>query len=104
MNTQGTLWPMADGRWATGQRQVSRFCQSVLLFLGLAVTTIHAELPMACLHTIFPPGARTGSTVEISVSGSDLDDPVKLVFSNTNLVGIPKPGDTTKFLVTVASN
>jgi len=70
----------------------------------LAALPIRAELPLARLLTIFPPSAPAGSTVEVVVSGVDLDDPSELRFSSTNIIGTPKPGDATKFLVTVATN
>ena len=59
---------------------------------------------MARLLTVFPPGAKAGSTLEISVGGMDLDEPRLLLFSSTNLSGTPKPGEANKFLVTIASN
>src|SRR5437773_1244768 len=76
-----------------------------ILFLAcLAAQPIRAELPLARLQTIFPPGAMAGSTVEVAVSGTDLDDPAGLRLSNTNIIGTPKPGDATRFVVTVGTN
>jgi len=65
---------------------------------------IRAELPQAKLFTVFPPGAHTGSAIEVSVNGADLDEPAQLLFSSTNITAKPKSGDATRFLVTVASN
>src|SRR5207249_871228 len=74
------------------------------LLLCLAAVSMRAELPLARLFTIFPPGGKAGSTVEVTVNGVDLDDPTLLLFSNSNVTGSPKAGDANKFLVTVSSN
>src|SRR5262245_44719557 len=58
------------------------------------------------LATIFPPGAKAGSTVEVTFTGTDLEEPEKLVFSHPGFKA--EPADTkqpiTKFKVTVAPN
>ncbi len=68
------------------------------------VQPVLADLPVARLLTIFPPGAGIGTTVEVSLSGVDLDDPDQILFSITNIAAVSKPGDPGKFVVTVASN
>src|SRR5438093_5697812 len=77
---------------------------TLAFLLCLAAVSTRAELPLARLFTIFPPGAKAGSTVEVTVNGVDLDDPTVLLFSNTNITGSPKPGDANRFLVIVSSN
>src|SRR5438105_11508830 len=112
MNAQDSSLLRALSHWLFEKRARSR-CSNVAihnrqlaacLLLSLGLHPLHAELPLARLFTVFPPGARAGGTVEVSVSGADLDGPVQLLFSNTNLSSVPKPGDANKFLVTLGSN
>ncbi len=68
-----------------------------------------AQLPVARLTGVFPPGGKAGSSIEVTVNGSDLDDTTRLWFSNPAITstqtlssaGQPEPG---KFIVTIASN
>jgi hypothetical protein len=70
---------------------------------------VAAQLPVVRLTCLFPPGGKAGSSVEVTVSGSDLDDTTKLWFSNPAVTstqmlssaGEPEPG---KFMVTIVSN
>lgn len=61
-----------------------------------------AQLPQPKLHTVFPPGAKVGTSVDVTVTGVELDD-IQLRFSH--------PGITAKalakannFAVTVAAS
>ncbi len=70
-----------------------------LLALGLAA---RAQLPQPKLFTVFPPGAKAGSTVDVAATGAELDE-IQLRFTH--------PGITAKalaaansFSVTVASD
>ena len=58
-----------------------------------------AQLPVAKLNTVFPLGGPAGSTVEVTVSGSDLDDPTGLVFSDPRVTGTPVSGSADRFRV-----
>lgn len=69
---------------------------------AMAVSTF-AQLPLARVNTIFPPGGKSGSTLEITAGGSNLDDPAKIHFSHSGLSAVPK-GDGGVFTVTIASN
>jgi hypothetical protein len=81
-------------------------CASVIL----APLRGKAQLPIARLSTLFPPGGKAGTTVEVTVSGADLDDANQLHFSNTNISGQPKISEKTgepepnKFVVAIASS
>ncbi len=65
-----------------------------------------AELPLARLTAIFPPSGQAGSTIEIALTGQDLDDVDRLHFAisgisakpKTSPAGMVEPG---KFLVTI---
>lgn len=65
-----------------------------------------AELPQAHLTSLIPAGATHGSTVEVTVTGQDLDDANRLYFSSPGITARPKTGEkgesiAGKFLVTV---
>ena len=65
----------------------------------LGVATLCAQLPVPRLHAVFPPGGAAGSTVEVTVTGSDLDEATGLVFSDPRIVGTPVPGSSDRFRV-----
>jgi hypothetical protein len=64
-------------------------------------TAALAQLPLAKLNWIIPSGARAGATNEITVSGSDLDEPYGLQFSDRRLTATAKPGSPSLFEVIV---
>lgn len=51
---------------------------------------LFAQLPIARLSAVFPPGGRAGTTVEVSLTGADLDDVTQLLFSHSNIISKPK--------------
>jgi hypothetical protein len=65
-----------------------------------------AELPLARLTAIFPAGGQAGSTVELTLTGSDLDELARLHFARPGLsakpkvspTGVPEPG---RFVVAI---
>jgi hypothetical protein len=77
-----------------------------LLFwmVSLPVTMALAELPTARLLTIFPPGAKVGSTCEVTVAGIDLDDAHAIYFSDSNITAVAQTNGPGKFLVSVGTN
>jgi hypothetical protein len=81
---------------------------SASLCLSLGSLRTDAELPFARLTSIFPPGGQAGSTVEVTVSGVDLDEAREIVFSSPGITATPKrsagPGgaDTNRFIVSIS--
>src|SRR5260370_33019157 len=69
-----------------------------------------AQLPVARLLTVFPPGGKIGSQFEVSLSGADLDEANQLHFSHTGITAKQKVWETNglpeanRFLVTIATN
>lgn len=59
------------------------------------------HLPLSRLLWIFPPGAKAGTTREVVISGTDLDEPSALLFSDSRMTGRLKTGTTDHFEVTV---
>ncbi|MEO8427956.1 MAG: hypothetical protein ABI651_12675, partial [Verrucomicrobiota bacterium] len=81
-----------------------------LLLIAFALSSfprLRGELPRARLYTVFPPGGKVGTTVEVNVTGVDLDEPTGIYFSDTNITAKPKlregtgEPETNKFLVTI---
>lgn len=60
--------------------------------LALLLHSASAQLPSPRLSSVFPAGARIGSTTELTLAGSDLDESSRLAFSRPGLVATPVPG------------
>ncbi len=74
-----------------GPPGMARLLPLVLLAV-LGPATAFAQLPQSVLTHLFPPGAAAGSTNEITVAVTELEEPGALVFSDPRVVGQPKPG------------
>lgn len=62
-----------------------------------------AQLPAARLHTIFPPGAKVGSQIEVKLDGIDLDDVTQLHFDNPDIRS-QTTGEPGRLIVQVAAD
>ena len=56
-----------------------------------------AEMPEPLLTVIAPPGGRQGETVDVTLSGSDLDDVGAMVFSHPGITAAPVMAAPTEF-------
>ncbi len=80
--------------------------------LGVFVVALpgSAQMPVARLLTVFPPGGAAGATVEVTVSGADLEQAAQLRFTSSGIQAELKPGDNAEaggahtFLVHLATN
>jgi len=54
-----------------------------LLLAGMGIGW--ADLPNPMLQTIYPPGGKAGSSVDVRIAGSDLDEPEQLRFSHPGI-------------------
>jgi hypothetical protein len=82
----------------------NRLLPVVALFLAAAPAL--ADLPAARLTAVFPPGGQAGSTVDVTVTGVDLDGAAELRFSRPGITAKKADGasDTqteARFTVTV---
>lgn len=74
-----------------------RFIALAALFAGLVwLAPVQAQTyPRTKLETLSPPGAKVGTTVEVVISGNDLDDVKELQFSDSRIkaewIAPPKP-------------
>lgn len=55
-----------------------------LLALLVSALAADAQLPQPKLFTVFPPGAKTGSTVDVAVTGAELDE-IQLRFNHAGI-------------------
>jgi hypothetical protein len=60
-----------------------------ILLLLCTAPRLHAELPTIRVTSVFPPGARAGTTTQVTVTGDDLDDLKGLRFSHAGLFAAP---------------
>ena len=49
-----------------------------------------AQLPATQLTSVFPPGGKPGTSVEVTIAGQDQDDAARLLFSHPGIVGAAK--------------
>lgn len=49
-----------------------------------------AELPVARLYSVFPPGAKQGTTVDVTITGDDLEKAAQLQFSIPGITAVQK--------------
>ena len=83
-------------------RQPRAFIWLAAATVGLCQATL-AELPAPRLESLFPPGARAGSTVEVTATGTDLDDGETLRFSAPGFLVKLAAATTNKAVVSVGS-
>jgi len=79
------------------------------LLVWLMPETQAQQLPRARMTAIFPAGGQQGTSVEITISGGDLDGAGRLFFSHEGLAAVPKKDDkgnvvANQYTVTIAKN
>jgi len=68
--------------------------RSVVAILGgilccLSAGSAFGQLPTAKLDSVFPPGGKVGTTVEVQVNGNDLDEADQMLFSHSGIQAKP---------------
>src|SRR5437667_12025142 len=80
----------------------------LLLIVLVGQGSLLAQLPVARVLTVFPPGGKVGSQFEVILTGADLDEANQLHFSHTGITAKQKVEETNglpgTFLVTIATN
>lgn len=72
--------------------------QLPLLSLGVFSTTLaHAQLPHPDLKTIFPHGLQAGTSTEVTIGGTELEETTTLHFSHPGLTAEPIPHPATDY-------
>jgi hypothetical protein len=76
-------------------RRFARAALALLLGLGAAYSTAEAQpqagsgLPNPRLFILTPPGGKVGSAVEVTFTGTDIEEPEQLIFSHPGLKAEP---------------
>lgn len=60
---------------------------SAFVFSPWIACPVWAQLPLARLSAAFPPGGKQGSTIELTVNGTDLDGANRLYFNHPGITG-----------------
>lgn len=94
--------PRPDGGWIRQSRsRLRRGIAAGWWVALLAGSGVLADLPQSRLLTVFPAGASAGSTNEITVAGTDLEDSTGLLFSDPRIRGELLPDRPSTFQVIV---
>ncbi len=100
-------------RLCLGWRRAALLVHLTATLAGATFATprVSAELPLARLLSVFPPGGQQGTQVELTLNGADLDEAARLNFSHPGITATLKtsesPTFTTepgRFVVTITSN
>lgn len=76
----------------------------ILALLSALLVSAAEQLPKARLAWIFPLSCPSGSYVDVTVGGSDLDEPLTLRFSDPRVTAVLQAGTADKFRVTVPAD
>lgn len=78
--------------------------KSALAFLCLTATSLAQQvcLPAPRLLTVMPMGGQIGTSVEVAITGENLEDVSELLFSTPKITAKPVAGAENKFSVTIA--
>lgn len=63
--------------------------RAAVIVLAVFAGSAHGEFPRPRLASVFPPGGRQGTSVEVTLAGGDLDGVERLLFSHPGLVATP---------------
>jgi predicted nucleic acid-binding Zn-ribbon protein len=63
----------------------SSFAILSFIILAFVIQTASAQLPVARLNSAFPAGGKQGSTIEVTVTGTDLDGANRLYFTHPGI-------------------
>ncbi len=76
--------------------------RALLLFtIGLLTASpsyLLAQLPTPTLTSAFPPGGKQGTSLDVTIAGTDLDDAGQLIFSHAGITAQPKMTEGSEFL------
>lgn len=69
----------------------------VWLWMIVVAGPVAAQLPTSQLSAVFPSGAQAGAALEVTISGTNLDDADQLTFSHPGIRAKPKMAEATPF-------
>ncbi len=68
-----------------------------MLLAAVSAPSTFAQLPKAQLDGLFPAGSTPGTTLEVTISGANLDDSDQLIFSHQGIRAVPQMSEPTAF-------
>lgn len=85
-----------DASYRFARRAVVAATVALAAFATSALTA-QERMPTPQLSSVFPPGGKPGSTVDVTTTGVDLDEADKLVFSHPGITAAVKMSTPTEF-------
>ncbi len=73
------------------------------VLLTAAASAQQVTLPLPRLLTMMPMGGQAGQTVEVTITGENIEDVTELSFSTPQITAKPVAGATNKFTVSIAA-
>lgn len=92
---------------AISQRRLAAMFQRLLCLLAFFSVSALAQqvtLPLPRLLTIMPMGGQAGQTVEVTITGENIEDVTELSFSTPKITAKPVAGAVNKFTVSIAAD
>jgi hypothetical protein len=83
---------MKHGRFLRLSARALASCAGLLF-----AAPLFAQLPVTQLTSIFPPGGKPGTAVEVTLGGNDLEDVERLAFSHPGITAAAKMSTPTEF-------
>ncbi|HCN77606.1 MAG TPA: serine protease [Verrucomicrobiales bacterium] len=82
------------------------FPRLICLLSVFAVSALAQQvtLPLPRLLTIMPMGGQAGQSVEVTITGENIEDVTELAFSTTKITAQPVAGAVNKFTVSIAAD
>lgn len=89
---------------AVAARRLSFCLLAALALFAAGSSHLLAQLPHAEIFSVFPPGGKQGTEVEVTLNGTDLDEGRTLLFSHSKIVCEPVAGQANKFQLKIGAD
>ena len=76
-------------------------CWPAAWIVFFSIQPAMAQLPAARLNSVFPPGGKQGTTIDVALAGTDLEE-ATLHFSRPGFSAVPKSGG--QFALSIAAD
>jgi hypothetical protein len=82
----------------------TRTLAASLMLVASATLAQQVTLPLPRLLTVMPMGGQAGQSVEVTITGENIEDVTELTFSTPKITAKPVAGVTNKFSVNIAAD
>ncbi|MBL9131474.1 MAG: hypothetical protein JNG86_09765, partial [Verrucomicrobiaceae bacterium] len=76
----------------------------LLALFSISALAQQVTLPLPRLLTIMPMGGQAGQSVDVTITGENIEDVTELTFSTPKITAKPVAGATSKFTVSIAAD